>query len=663
METITDRICRYLLRRIRRLAVLELYASAATVGILDAYDIDGLRGAGTIWRIAEPAADFLSGDPVHDKVRIANLLKRSTTSAQVLVSGDGLSDDAKDHSVEDVLAVVVDDGGREKGWHLNALERDEGAGPPSPSQQEVLAHLRPLLPKPAVVSVAVALLIARAVGESLFDLEPMRRVLRTPHPFILVKAPVAGFERHVGCMLEEGLIAPFWASLTDVLGGLALSENYGERRNGKVRRKIATASGKTIRKTKSKVLRRNFTHFLIGKPMPLLVADETPLALTEQVVESADLVLECAGFDRPMIAELLFICLGIAPTRSLSMMDIMKFNPAGLGLDDLTLGIRPNRNLGVILRVLMTLAKSAEADDEADGETDNSDREWSSKSSRSKSKTQPTLVEIIEPVAEVSVEPSEDQPKSDTVSASAPHVLVPRVETLAGYGEARPWALDLKDDLKAWRDGLIGWDQMSTKMVLSGPPGTGKTSYAKALCNTLQVPLIISSVATWLEPGYLGDVLQRMSATFEAARRNAPCILFIDELDGIGSRGRSHARDHDDYWVSLINRLLELLDGALKSEGVIVVAATNLPGKIDPALLRSGRLEKHVVIPLPDTQALQGILSHHLGHDLAAVLASAPEGTNKAPAKPTSTQNTSQIVRSEASSAGNDTKQKGPLND
>lgn len=196
----------------------------------------------------------------------------------------------------------------------------------------------------------------------------------------------------------------------------------------------------------------------------------------------------------------------------------------------------------------------------------------------------------------------------------------------------------MKADLELWREGDLTWPEMSTKLLLSGPPGTGKTTFARALCNTLQVPLLVTSVANWLEPGFLGDVLQRMSAAFAQASKHAPAILFIDEIDNIGSRSSAGARQHDDYWVSLINRLLELLDGAAKTEGVVIVGATNLPEKIDPALLRSGRLETHVRIPLPDVETLTGILIHHLARDLPGVMGSAP--TNRVRLRPPAARNT-----------------------
>jgi SpoVK/Ycf46/Vps4 family AAA+-type ATPase len=113
-----------------------------------------------------------------------------------------------------------------------------------------------------------------------------------------------------------------------------------------------------------------------------------------------------------------------------------------------------------------------------------------------------------------------------------------------------------------------------------------------------------------------------MSAAFAEAEAHKPAILFIDEFEGVGKR--SSGREWSDYWNSVVNRLLELLDGAAKTDGVIIVGATNNAAIIDAALLRSGRLEKHVEIPRPDTTALIGILRHHLGDDLASVVDSAP---------------------------------------
>jgi SpoVK/Ycf46/Vps4 family AAA+-type ATPase len=199
-----------------------------------------------------------------------------------------------------------------------------------------------------------------------------------------------------------------------------------------------------------------------------------------------------------------------------------------------------------------------------------------------------------------------------------------RIETLFGYGKEAPeWALALKDDLELWRAGTLQWEDMVTKLLLFGPPGTGKTQFAKALCNTLGIPLIATSVATWLECGHLGDVLKRMSKAFAEAQEHSPSILFIDEIDGIGRRGRS--RNYDDYWTSVVNKALELLDGAVKSSGVVIVGAANDPSVIDKALLRSGRLETQIEIPRPDTAALIGILRHHLQNDLAEIIASAPD--------------------------------------
>lgn len=234
--------------------------------------------------------------------------------------------------------------------------------------------------------------------------------------------------------------------------------------------------------------------------------------------------------------------------------------------------------------------------------------------------------DIIEPESQPALEPASSQIAATGPSTPAATLLATppiSVETLHGFGAAGDWALDLKLDLALWQAGDLPWSQMSTRLLLSGLPGTGKTTFARALCNTLQVPLVATSVSTWLEASYLGDVIKRMEIAFEEARGHAPAILFIDEIDGIGRRGGN--REYGDYWTSVINKLLELIDGSSKTEGLIVVGATNRPEVIDAALRRSGRLEAHVQIPLPDVEALVGILAHHLGNDFPRVIASWPK--------------------------------------
>ena len=139
------------------------------------------------------------------------------------------------------------------------------------------------------------------------------------------------------------------------------------------------------------------------------------------------------------------------------------------------------------------------------------------------------------------------------------------------------------------------------------------------------MPLFASSVTTWLRESYLSSVLSAMSVAFEEAQARRPAILFIDECDAIGRR-QSHDRDFGEYWNALVNRMLELLDGAVRTEGVIVVGATNRPDRIDEALTRSGRWETQVTIPMPDRAALTGILAHHLGRGLPQIIATAPPG-------------------------------------
>ncbi|MBB3389717.1 ATP-dependent Zn protease [Rhizobium sp. BK275] len=197
----------------------------------------------------------------------------------------------------------------------------------------------------------------------------------------------------------------------------------------------------------------------------------------------------------------------------------------------------------------------------------------------------------------------------------------PRLEEMAGYGAAKTWGLQLADDLRAWKAGEIAWEDVDRGALLHGPPGCGKTTYAQALANSCEVDLVIASAARWQAAGHLGDYLKAMRAAFAQAAKQSPCLLFVDEFDSFGDRegDDDHARD---YRRQVINGMLECLDPADGREGVVVVGATNNPSVIDRALLRPGRLETLIEIPLPDGDARIAILRHHLrdqefGGDLA----------------------------------------------
>lgn len=623
-ETIEARLMRYFLRRIRRLSMLDLLARAQKADVLEVHHIDGFRRYGSYWRASPTMLETLTGDPARDRKTIGRLLKSSVAVSTSIdpvdrVTNYDFSPPAKQPKRKRSVPVAEAGEGA-------LIDHDIAV-----ATSGLLPVIRSVLPRPDVMRVAVALLVARAAKESLADIGTLKRALSHPRPIVLIKAPVGGFEQRFCHALEDGLIAPFWVTMVDFLNSLAWLDRYDEMRKGVFRRKLMVGSGRAIASTKEGQVRRRLGRALAEQSVPLVIADELPTALTRSIVDAADLVLECNGFDTVMLAELLFHCLGLPREQSLGTLDAADLDLSRLHLDDLAMAIRPGRSLDGILEVLRALMQPfGDGDGEGSGSGDSGKSRGGSTGANGKGNSSPSTVDIIQPEPEAEHGPGHDGTAAQRSTASAPPKYIAsrlRIETLAGYGAATDWARDLQLDLAAWRDGEIDWSEMSTRLLLSGPPGTGKTTFARALCNSLGIPLLISSVTSWLEPGYLGDVLRAMSSAFATAREHAPCILLIDEIDGIGSRGSTgnNRKPYDDYWTALINRLLELLDGALKSEGVIVVAATNHPDRIDPALLRSGRLEKHIAIPPPGITALTGILAHHLGSDLAGVIASAPD--------------------------------------
>mgnify|MGYP000199769216 CR=1 FL=1 len=195
-----------------------------------------------------------------------------------------------------------------------------------------------------------------------------------------------------------------------------------------------------------------------------------------------------------------------------------------------------------------------------------------------------------------------------------------RLEDLAGYGEAARWGLQLAKDLGDYRAGLLSWEDVDRGLLLSGPPGVGKTRFAQALAATCDVPIVQGSVAEWQSTGYLNDLLKAMRGCFENALASAPCILLIDEIDAFGSRVNEDPHNRT-YHRQVIASLLECLDGAVRRVGVVVIGTANYPDHLDPALLRPGRLDHHLRLEFPDPEARLVILEQYLGAGLSGAAA------------------------------------------
>jgi cell division protease FtsH len=148
-------------------------------------------------------------------------------------------------------------------------------------------------------------------------------------------------------------------------------------------------------------------------------------------------------------------------------------------------------------------------------------------------------------------------------------------------------------------------------VLMVGPPGTGKTLLARAIAGEAKVPFFTISGSDFVEM-FVGVGASRVRDMFEQAKKHAPCIIFIDEIDAVGRhRGAGLGGGHDEREQTL-NQLLVEMDGFEGTEGVIVIAATNRPDVLDPALLRPGRFDRQVVVPLPDVRGREQILKVHM---------------------------------------------------
>jgi cell division protease FtsH len=197
---------------------------------------------------------------------------------------------------------------------------------------------------------------------------------------------------------------------------------------------------------------------------------------------------------------------------------------------------------------------------------------------------------------------------------------VPLLETAIEYGPARLWGLDLARDIAAFRAGTIAWRDVDRGVCLHSAPGMGKTLFARVLAKACGVPLVSTSVGAWFAdgPGNLDSVIKQQRAAYAKASALASpcCVLFLDEIDALPDRATLSERNRD-WWSPIIADALVLLDSAVDGrEGIVVVGATNLIGRVDKALLRPGRLEKIVEIPRPDAAGAVNILRFHLDTDL-----------------------------------------------
>jgi len=182
---------------------------------------------------------------------------------------------------------------------------------------------------------------------------------------------------------------------------------------------------------------------------------------------------------------------------------------------------------------------------------------------------------------------------------------------VAGCDEAKDDVKELVDFLRDPGKFQKLGGKIPRGVLMVGSPGTGKTLLAKAIAGEAKVPFFTISGSDFVEM-FVGVGAARVRDMFEQAKKHAPCIIFIDEIDAVGRhRGAGLGGGHDEREQTL-NQLLVEMDGFEGNEGVIVIAATNRPDVLDPALLRPGRFDRQVVVPLPDVRGREQILKVHM---------------------------------------------------
>src|ERR1017187_3208664 len=197
--------------------------------------------------------------------------------------------------------------------------------------------------------------------------------------------------------------------------------------------------------------------------------------------------------------------------------------------------------------------------------------------------------------------------RAKRMSADSPKITF---RDVAGVDEAVEELHEIKEFLENPKKFQALGARIPKGVLLYGPPGTGKTLLARAVAGEAGVPFFSISGSDFVEM-FVGVGASRVRDLFEQAKQNSPCIIFMDEIDAVGRhRGAGLGGGHDEREQTL-NQLLVEMDGFESNDGVILVAATNRPDVLDPALLRPGRFDRRVVVDLPDLKGREGILRVH----------------------------------------------------
>ena len=577
------RLTQHFLWRLRHALAADLIASSIENGLIEASPFGLERSSGLLFRPSVTAAEKTEGE----------LLRLIRSFEQI-----GLGLGHRHRFIFDDGEIVVDDSlspvrVKRSGARQIILRKvlNGGAhGPTKPvdaNQFDLLNIIREKVVRPLAGDVAALLLLARGIGDTNLTLKETIGKLTKPRSISTIFCDVGEFEDRTLQLLARGLLLPGESIVTQVGQASSRAEVRQAAKRGARRNVVAIAGSRYASDSHDQAI----SEASKGQ-LPLMVVSELKSGIPKSLAAAADLQLTCPSLNSELVRHVIEAVTGEVCGASFEEADFSL-----IGLDDLDLAVGQGNSAAEAAERVAAIAQDRIP---AADRTRRSDSIAKARSGRS------------------------------VLGSSAPEIAAAKeVHDMSGYPEALyHWTSDLKSDLDLWKTGSLGWEAIGASLLLSGPPGTGKTAFARSLAKTLGVSLLETSVSAWLQPSHLGAVLKAMQASFSDAAVHSPTVLFVDEIDGIGVRTNS-AREHADYWNSVVNNLLELLNPSVRAKGVIFVGATNRPDDIDPALRRAGRLKPHIEIGLPNTDALVGIFRHHLGSGLATVVRSAPDFETK----------------------------------